>query len=71
VLEAGLTHDGDPTLARHVANAAAKETNSGVVIAKADHGRHSTPTASVIAYGRAMWHAERAPVPFLEVIVPE
>jgi phage terminase large subunit-like protein len=33
VLEGGLTHDGDATLARHVANCAAKESSSGTVIA--------------------------------------
>lgn len=34
VVDDGLTHDGDPVLARHVANARTKETRWGLVITK-------------------------------------
>ncbi len=61
----GLTHDGDPRLARHLANAKLKETPEGAYIVK--DGRNSPrkidlAVAAVIAYDRASWHTSNAPV---------
>lgn len=54
-----VTHDGDPRLARHIANAVVRETPEGAYITK-EH-RHSPrkidlATAAVIAYDRATSH---------------
>lgn len=69
MLEGGLTHDGDPTLARHVANCVVRESSSGAVITKPDPSRKiDAATAAVVAYDRAMWHAQPFEVPFVEVI---
>lgn len=56
----GLTHDGDPRLARHLANAKIKETLDGAYVTK--DGRNSPRkidlvVAAVIALDRAAWHA--------------
>jgi phage terminase large subunit-like protein len=70
VLEGELTHDGSPVLARHVGHAVAKETPSGVIVTKdaADSPRKiDAAVAAVVAYERAMWHAqhgEQAPPMF-------
>jgi phage terminase large subunit-like protein len=54
VLEGGLSHDGDPTLARHVANCAVRESSSGTVLAKAERGRKiDAAVAAVLAFARA------------------
>lgn len=60
VVEQRLTHDGHPTLARHLANAAVKETADGAHIKK--ESRHSprkidAAVAAVMAVERAAWHA--------------
>jgi phage terminase large subunit-like protein len=68
---AGLTHDGDPRLARHLANARLKETPDGAYITKA--GRMSPrkidlAVAAVIAFDRAAFHAgQKKPEPFIGV----
>lgn len=57
VLDGGLTHDGDPDLIRHVANAITKETRSGVQLAKPHPDRKiDAAVAAVVAYHRATWH---------------
>jgi phage terminase large subunit-like protein len=68
VLEGGITHDDDPVLARHVANAVSKESSSGTVIVKAEHGRKiDAAVAAVIAFERATARAPEV-TPFVEVI---
>lgn len=60
VLEGGLTHDGDPVLARHVGHCVAKETPYGVIVTKdaADSPRKiDAAVAAIVAYDRAAWHA--------------
>lgn len=56
VVQQQITHDGDPRLARHLANAVVKETPDGAYITK--DGRSSPrkidlAVAAVIAYARA------------------
>lgn len=56
VVNRTVTHDGNPRLAAHVANATVKETTDGAYITKED--RHSPrkidlAIAAVLAYGRA------------------
>lgn len=60
---AGISHDGHEGIARHLKNAAVRETPDGAYIVKGD--RHSTrrinlAAAAVIAYDRAMWRAHEA-----------
>lgn len=55
----GLTHDGNPALARHVDNAVLKETAQGAYITKEDKSsprKIDAAIAAVIAYNRAVWH---------------
>ncbi len=60
VVEQRLTHDADPSLARHVANAKVKEDQAGTRIVKRNRGQKiDLAVASVIAYDRA--HARRKP----------
>jgi phage terminase large subunit-like protein len=71
VLEDGLTHDGDPTLGRHVANTVIRESGSGTTIAKPDPNRKiDAAVAAVVAYERATWHADgsRWDGPLVEVV---
>lgn len=55
-----VTHDGNPVMALHVANARAKTTSAGDVIVK---DRKMSPrkidsaVTSVMAFGRANWHS--------------
>jgi len=61
VLNQTVTHDGDPRLARHIANAIVKETPEGAYLTK-EH-RHSArkidlATAAVIAFDRATNHQD-------------
>lgn len=61
VIEGTLTHDGDPTLARHIANARTKETRWGLVITKEHKDsprRIDAAVAATLAY-----HAISAPKP--------
>jgi phage terminase large subunit-like protein len=56
VVTRGLTHDGNPRLAAHLANAVVRERPEGAVITKQD--RHSpkkidAAVAAVLAFGRA------------------
>jgi phage terminase large subunit-like protein len=58
-----LSHDGDPRLTRHLANAKLKETPDGAYITK--DGRNSPrkidlAVAAVIAHDRACWHHANA-----------
>lgn len=55
----GLTHDGDPGLTRHVANATLKETAQGAYIvkeSKSSPNKIDAAIAAVVAYARAAWH---------------
>lgn len=55
-----LTHDGSPTLARHLRNAVPKNTTSGQVITKdtPDSAKKiDVAIAAVVAFERASWHA--------------
>lgn len=59
VVTGTLTHDGDPRLARHLANARLRETHGGAYIVK--DGRNSPrkidlAVAAAIAHDRAAWH---------------
>ena len=61
VINQAVSHDGDPRLTRHIANAVVKETPEGAYITK-EH-RHSArkidlATAAVIAYDRATSYQE-------------
>lgn len=61
VAEGRLTHDGDPVLARHIANARAKETRWGLVITKEHKDsprRIDAAVAAVLAHEAA--HASAA-----------
>jgi phage terminase large subunit-like protein len=56
VMEGRLSHDGDPRLARHVANAVVKPGPAGDVITKADKNspaKIDLAVAAVVAYHRA------------------
>jgi len=61
VRQGQVTHDANPTLAVHIANARAKSTSAGDVIVK---DRKMSPrkidsaVTSVMAFGRANWHAQ-------------
>jgi phage terminase large subunit-like protein len=59
VFEGGLTHNGDPVLARHVGHCIAHETPHGVIATKNRDLPHKIDAAiaAIIAYDRAMWHA--------------
>jgi len=62
VLNQHLSHDGDLRLQRHLSNATVKETPDGAYITK--DGRRSPRKidlayAAVIAYSRAMYHAQQ------------
>jgi phage terminase large subunit-like protein len=62
VMEGALTHDGDPRLARHVANCVVKQTPQGDVITKLDKdspAKIDLAIAAVLAYHRAQWHRSR------------
>jgi phage terminase large subunit-like protein len=58
-----VAHDGDPRLARHIANAVLKETADGGYITK--DGKNSprkidAAVAAVIAHDRARWHVDNS-----------
>ncbi len=61
VLDGRLTHGGQSLLAEHVGNCVARETPLGTVVGK-DHPdsprKIDATVAAVIAYERAMWHAQ-------------
>ena len=65
-----LSHDGDPTLARHVDNCVLKETAQGGYITKESKSsprKIDAAVAAVIATDRAMWHHQNvseSPEPF-------
>ena len=62
-----VTHDADPRLARHLANAVIKETPAGSYITKESHSspkKIDLAVAAVIAHDRAI-HAKPAPKPQL------
>lgn len=60
VFEGDLTHNGDDTLRRHVANCATKETPNGTMITKSDDIKQKidAAVAAVIAFERASVRAE-------------
>lgn len=56
VLESGLTHDGDPRLARHISNAVVKSSPQGDYITKQDKdspAKIDLAVAAIIAFSRA------------------
>jgi phage terminase large subunit-like protein len=56
----GISHDGDPRLARHLANAVLKVDAKGPRIVKEHRGsprKIDLAVCAVIAYDRASWHA--------------
>jgi phage terminase large subunit-like protein len=64
VVAGRIAHDGDPRLARHLANAVLKETADGGYISK--DGPNSprkidAAVAAVIAHDRARWHLDNPP----------
>lgn len=64
VLNREVTHDGDERLRVHVANAVLKDDRRGVRLVKVSkHSRRRIDGAvcSVMAHGRAVWHARQAP----------
>lgn len=65
VMGGGLTHDGDPVLARHIANAHTRDTRYGRVITK-DHKdsphKIDAAVAAVIAFERATHQVEERSV---------
>jgi phage terminase large subunit-like protein len=62
VVERRLSHDGDPRLARHVANATVKTDQAGARIVKSARGqRIDLAVAAVIAYDRARARPEEFP----------
>lgn len=65
IMEHNLTHDGDPRLARHVANAIIKPSPRGDYITKADKdspAKIDLAVAAVIAFSRAAVAGKRSPV---------
>jgi phage terminase large subunit-like protein len=59
VMGGQLAHDGDPRLARHLANAVLRDTAQGAYITK--DGPNSprkidAAIAAVVAHDRAVWH---------------
>ena len=68
VVEGRLTHDGDPRLARHVADATVKTDQAGSRIVQSSRGqRIDLAVAAVIAFDRA--HARREAPPKVEFIL--
>lgn len=66
VMNRGLTHSGDPRLARHVANAVVRNTAKGFMIFKETKGsprKIDLAVASIIALDRACTPPERPPTP--------
>lgn len=64
VVEGAVTHDGDPRLAKHIANTVTKETAEGLLIVKewADSPRKiDLAVASVVALDRASQGVTVAP----------
>lgn len=64
----GLTHDGDPSLSRHLHNAIVKEHPDGAYIVKETRDsprRINLAMAAVVAYERAMWHASNTSEPLM------
>jgi phage terminase large subunit-like protein len=60
VVNQKVHHDGDPQLARHMDNAAVKSDTRGTRIIKSAYTRKiDAAIASVMAYDRAAWHAEK------------
>lgn len=65
VRERRVSHSGHPVLSQHVGNAVVRHTPYGDAIQK-DHDdsprKIDAAVAAVIAYDRAMWHVQNAPV---------
>ncbi len=59
VLTQGMTHDGDPRLASHIAHCVAKSTPQGDLVSKDKRGsprKIDAAVAAIVAYDRAAWH---------------
>lgn len=66
IVERTLTHDGHPSLARHIANATVKQDRFGVRITKEYSGsprKIDLAVASIIAFDRARFHEDEPPAP--------
>lgn len=64
VLNEQITHDGDPDLARHMANTVAKSTPMGDIVVKDRKGsarKIDAAVAAIVAYERAAWHLANPP----------
>lgn len=64
VSEQALTHDGNATLTKHIANCLVEDRPSGKVLSKPQGGKKKIDAgvAAVVAYDRASWHATQKPV---------
>ena len=61
VVNQSFTHDGNPALARHIANCVTKQSSRGVMVAKASSRRKvDAAVASIFGYDRATQPAEPA-----------
>ena len=59
VVNQSFTHDGNPALARHIANCVTKQSSRGVMVAKASSRRKvDAAVASIFGYDRATQPAE-------------
>jgi phage terminase large subunit-like protein len=54
VLNGSFTHDGNPALARHVANCTTKQSSRGIMVSKANNRRKiDAAVAAIFGYDRA------------------
>lgn len=63
VVTQGLTHDGDPRLAAHMAHCVAKPTPQGDLVSKDKRGsprKIDAAVAAIVAYDRAAWHLTKS-----------
>ena len=61
VVNQSFTHDGNPALARHIANCVTKQSSRGIMVAKASSRRKvDAAVASIFGYDRATQPAEPA-----------
>ena len=64
VMDRTMTHDGDPDLAEHVANAVPKQTTMGDLIHKDKRNssrKIDAAVAAIVAHDRAAWHVANPP----------
>jgi phage terminase large subunit-like protein len=62
VVDGRMTHDGDPRLARHIANAVLKEDRYGARIVKRSSNEHiDLAVTAVMGYDRALYYTGKKP----------